>query len=72
MNERAKRQHDQQNQGEICEEIGAPKECKILEDSFTSFNYSDVYLYCCIKAILKDKREKARKFFWSFFALFSS
>lgn len=51
----------QQNQGESCEETGFPKECEILEDSFTSLNYSDVYLYCCINAILKDKREEARK-----------
>ena len=61
FNGRIKDRYAQRNQGEICEEIGAPKECEILEDSFTSLNYSDVYLYCCIKAILKDKREKARK-----------
>jgi hypothetical protein len=58
---RIRDQFAQQNQGEICEETAFPKECEILENSFTSLNYSDVYLYCCIKAILKDKREKARK-----------
>ena len=56
LNKRAKETYAQKNQGEVCEEIGAQEECNILEDSFTSLNYSDVYLYCCIKAILKDKR----------------
>lgn len=61
LNKRAKETYAQKNQGEVCEEIGAQEECNILEDSFTSLNYSDVYLHYCIKDILKDKREKARK-----------
>ena len=49
------------NLGEICEEIGNPQKSEILEDSFTSLNYSDVYLYCCMNGVLEKKCEEARK-----------
>jgi hypothetical protein len=61
MASKVKKKFEERDAQQICEETGNPKECDILEESFTSLNYSDVYLYCCIKDILKDKREKARK-----------
>ena len=61
LNGRICRRYAQQNLEEICEEIGAPKKCEILEDSFTSLNYSDVYLYCCMNGVLEKKCEEARK-----------
>ena len=59
--DRIRNQFAQQIQGEICEEVGNPQKCEILEDSFTSLNYSDVYLYCCMNGVLEKKCEEARK-----------